>query len=259
MSNSTTRPDKPGGSANVANVSTPRSSLVESLQLLSSRILPHDTKKTTCPPAPLVSGDGPLIIVASLMRSGTHLLLDSLFNNFSTLRRSPLFLDFDAYQRQSLPPAALNSIAGTVVKTHFPETPLAEPYASALAALAPRALVLMPRRPTAEIRKSLAKWGVDVPAAEFDEIESRFLNFWTPFSPLTVEFSALLNAPKVQALLAEIAKRAGSSLRLNSKLVMPSPSRFGVYVDKLLTRLSGKSAPRINTTIGYRLSSKQRA
>ena len=193
------------------------------------------------------------------MRSGTHLLLDSLFNNFSALRRSPLFLDFDAYQRQTLPPAPLKSINGVVIKTHFPETPLAEPYASTLAALAPRALVLMPRRPTTEIRKSLAKWGVDVPAAEFDEIESRFLNFWTPFSPLTVEFSALLNPPKVQALLAEVAKRAGPGLRLNSKLVMPSQSRFGVYIDKLLTRISGKSAPRINTTIGYRLSSKQRA
>jgi hypothetical protein len=259
MPNSTPRPDKPDSSANVTNVSSPRSSLVESLQLLSSRILPHDTKKTTCPPAPLISGDGPLIIVASLMRSGTHLLLDSLFNNFSSLRRSPLFLDFDAYQRQSLPPAPLNSITGVVIKTHFPETPLAEPYASALAALAPRALVLMPRRPTSEIRKSLAKWGVEVSAAEFDEIESRFLNFWTPFSPLTIEFSALLNPPKVQALLAEIAKRASPGLRQNSKLVMPSQSRFGVYVDKLLTRLSGKSAPRINTTIGYRLSSRQRA
>src|SRR5262245_46905598 len=99
------------------------------LRLFCSKLLPHDTRSTTCPPAPLVSGHGPLIIVASLMRSGTHLLLDSFFNNFPELRRVPLFVDFDAYQRAGLPVGPLQSVQGIIVKTHYPETPLAEPYA----------------------------------------------------------------------------------------------------------------------------------
>src|SRR4051812_42875729 len=99
----------------------------ETLRIVGSRVLPHDTRKTTAPPAVLPSADGPLIIVASMMRSGTHLLLDSMFNNFPPLRRTPLFVDFDSYERQALPVDPLRSLRGAVIKTHYPETPLASP------------------------------------------------------------------------------------------------------------------------------------
>ncbi|SPE62392.1 hypothetical protein SBV1_820025 [Verrucomicrobia bacterium] len=35
---------------------------------------------------------------------------------------------------------------------------------------------------------------------------------------------------------------------------MPARSRLGVYLDKVVTRALGCHAPRINTTIGYRLT-----
>src|SRR5579883_635962 len=116
--------------------------LRESFLNLGSKLLPHDTARTTCPPAALVSREGPVIIVPSIMRSGTHLLLDSLFNNFPTLRRTPLFIDFDAYERGALPVEPLASISGVVIKTHFPQISLSEPYASTLTALASRAFII---------------------------------------------------------------------------------------------------------------------
>jgi hypothetical protein len=234
------------------------SSLRERVRLLGSRVLPHDTTATTCPPAPLPTAERPLIIVASLMRSGTHLLLDSLFNNFSELRRVPLFLDFDAYERTSMPIAPLQSLRGAVVKTHYPETPLAPPYQNALETLASKAFIFIPRRSAEEVRRSLAKWGMEFSTAEFAELEERFEKFWSRFSPSPVEFRSLLEPSAMQILLAQIAQKSGlkpPTLRLP---VMPAHSRAGVYIDKLLTRILGRRAPRINTTIGYRLPPKRR-
>lgn len=229
-----------------------------SARSLRSRLFAHDTEKTTCPPAPLVSG-GPLIIVPSLMRSGTHLLLDSLFNNFPMLRRTPLFVDFDAYQRQALPSEPLNFLTAVTIKTHFPETPLAEPYASRLASLASRALILMPRRTASDIRRSMEKWGMEFSPDEFAEVERRFQNFWAPFSPLIVDFPALLDPARLRLFLGLVAERAGLDFKENKNPCMPARHRWGVYFDKALTRVFGRKAPRINTTIGYRLSPRQRA
>ena len=233
--------------------------LRENLRLLGSRLLPHDTQNTTCPPAALVSGAGPIIIVASIMRSGTHLLLDAMFNNFPALRRLPLFVDFDAYERGTFPPAPLTFVTGTVIKTHFPHTPLMEPYAGILAGLAARAVVLRPSRPSADVRRSLAKWGHLHSAREFMEIEARFDEFWSPFSPLTVDFATLLQPGGIDSVIRSVAQRTGFKPHRRELPVMPAQARWGVYCDKLLTRMLGYRAPRINTTIGYRLSPKQPA
>jgi hypothetical protein len=232
--------------------------LRETLRLMASKILPHDSTKTTCPPAPLVSGAGPTIIVSSLMRSGTHLLLDSLFNNYLALRRFPLFVDFDAYERQGLPVTPLNTLCGVVIKTHYPETPLAGPYATALAKIAARSIVLTPNRNSEEVRNSLAKWGMDFSPAEFADIENRFKKFWSQYSPTVVEFRRLLDPAGVQSVLGQVSQRTGLESERSTKPVMPASSRYGVYFDKTLTRIAGGRAPRINTTIGYRLAPKQR-
>jgi hypothetical protein len=236
-----------------------RVSFKEKLRSVGSRLLPHDSKKTTCPPAPLVSGDGPTIIVASLMRSGTHLLLDALFNNFRGLRRTPLFLDFDAYERGSLPVAPLSGITGVIIKTHFPETPLARAYSVNLSRIASRAIVLTPRRSSEDVRRSLAKWGMNFSREEFAELEKRFDEYWSPFSPLKLDFNQLLHPDGVRAAVGEVVFRTGLKCDRATRPVMPAKSRLGVYVDKMLTRVAGSSAPRINTTIGYKLSPKQRA
>ena len=235
-----------------------RSSFRDAVRHLGSKLLPHDTASTTCPPAQLVSGGGPVIIVASLMRSGTHLLLDTLFNNFPGLRRAPLFLDLDAYERKGLPVAPLTSVKGMIVKTHYPETPLAASYAEALQTLASRAIVYIPRRSSEEVRRSLAKWGFQFSQDQFAELENQFQSFWSRFSPTSVEFTSLLNPSGVQTVLTQIARQSGLTLGRPGKPVMPAKSRLGVYMDKALTRIAGSRAPRINTTIGYRLPPRQR-
>ena len=228
---------------------------VESLRQWGANLLPHDTTRTTCPPAPLVCSDGPLIIVPSLMRSGTHLLLDSLFNNFRALRRKPLFMDFDAYERAKLPVEPLAMLRGMTIKTHFPEVEMAEAYSKVLAHVAAKAVVLTPRRPAKEILRSLEKWGMAPPAEEFAKIEARCDAFWAPFAPLKVEFASLLDAAKLNEVLDKIAERTGLK-RDGATPVMPSKNRFRVYVDKGLTRLLGRGAPRINTTIGFKLGKR---
>jgi hypothetical protein len=193
------------------------------------------------------------------MRCGTHLLLDSLFNNVPALRRSPLFIDFDAYERAALSPAAFESLTGVVIKTHFPHMPLAAPYAGSLAQLAARAMVLTPCRNSIEVRRSLAKWGQVHSAAEFEEIKSRFDSFWAPFAPQTIDFPTLLDSAGIEKLIEAVAKGTGFKPPQPGKPVMPANTRWGVYCDKILTRMLGARAPRINTTIGYRLPPKQSA
>ncbi len=224
----------------------------------ASSLFPHDSTQTTCPPAPLRSNSGPTVVVASLMRSGTHLLLDALFNNYPIFRRFPLFVDFDAYARQGLPIDPLRSIQGVLIKTHYPETPLPATYVTALSEIATRSIVLTPIRDIEEIRTSLSKWDVEFTPLQLAEIKSRFELFWYPFSPTAIEFTQLLDANGVKLILSKLDKLTGlTSLRINEP-VMPAQSRMGVYVDKLLTRIVGRRAPRINTTIGYRLSEKRR-
>jgi hypothetical protein len=231
----------------------------ETTRLLGTRLLPHDTRRTTSPPAPLAPGDGPLIIVPSLMRSGTHLLLDALFNNFPALRRRPLFIDFDAYERAGLPPEPLANLNGVTIKTHYPQVGLTGPYLAALQTLAARAFIVAPRRPAEQIRKSLAKWGENISVEEFAELEKRVEAFWGPFSPMTVQFKTLLDPAGVQALISSVAERTHLDPKSGNQPVMPARSRLGIYCDKVLTRMLGRAAPRINTTIGYRLVPKQRA
>lgn len=224
----------------------------ENLLQLGSKLFPHDTPKTTCPPAPLVNGEGPLIIVASIMRSGTHLLLDSLFNNFPTLRRSPLFVDFDACERVAFPAKRLAAAQGVVIKTHYPMAPLPEAYASALTSLAARAVVIKPTRPAPQVRKSLAKWGISVSEEEFLELEWRFEQFWAPYSPQVVTFSSLLNSEGLANVIRLVQENTGLQPRAQQPM-LPAQSRLGVYIDKALTRAFGSRVPRINTTIGIGL------
>jgi hypothetical protein len=193
------------------------------------------------------------------MRSGTHLLLDALFNNFPALRRRPLFVDFDACERAGRSTEPFATINGVTIKTHYPQVELTGPYLSALTSVAARAFILTPRRPAAEIRKSLAKWGENFTAEEFAEIERRFDEFWSPFSPVTVNFATLLKSEGIESLMALVAERAGLVAGPNKPPVMPARHRVGVYFDKVLTRLLGCGAPRINTTVGYRLVHRRSA
>ncbi|HZV33215.1 MAG TPA: hypothetical protein VFB72_01460 [Verrucomicrobiae bacterium] len=224
---------------------------------MASKVLPHDTQNTTCPPAAVVCGEGPVIIVCSIMRSGTHLLLDSLFNNFPTLRRAPLFIDFDAYERGSLPLEPIVGVTGAIIKTHYPQTPLKPAYAAALAEIASRAVVFKPTRPANQVRNSLAKWEMRMSIEEFAELERRFDNFWAPFAPNVVEFSTLLDSQGVSQFLQLVQQRTGFKPRAGRPM-MPAHSRFGVYLDKALTRVLGCRVRRVNTTIGYRVSPKNR-
>jgi hypothetical protein len=227
--------------------------VLERSRLAISRLLPHDTSRTTCPPGPVRAGAGPLVLVPSLMRSGTHLLLDSLFNNFSLMQRRPLFLDFDAYERAGLNAGVLESVGGLTIKTHYPEVDLAVEYSRVLKQLASKAVIITPVRPHDEIQRSMAKWGLQVSLAELEQIQARFDLFWGEFDPIKIDFRSLLDDEAMSGWLVQVGRRLATAPRYAGRVLMPAKSRLGVYCDKMLTRLLGSVAPRINTTIGYRL------
>lgn len=186
------------------------------------------------------------------MRSGTHLLLDSLFNNFPTLRRSPLFVDFDACERMAFPVKRLAAAQGVVIKTHYPMVPLPEAYASTLASLASRAVVIKPTRPSLQIRRSLAKWDINLSEEEFRELEWRFEQFWAPYSPHVVTFSSLLDPDGLAKVVRLVQENTGLQPR-GQQPILPARSKLGAYIDKTLTRAFGSCVPRVNTTIGIGL------
>ena len=185
------------------------------------------------------------------------MLMDALMNNFPGFRRFPLFIDFDAYARKALPVSPLYTLSGVLIKTHYPETPLPEPYAKALSEIAARSIVLNPIRKADEVRNSLSKWGVHFSLSEYAEIERSFFGFWAAFSPVVVEFSQLLNPEGISSVLSRVSVVSGLTPLRVSNPVVPASTRFGIYIDKLITRVAGGYAPRINTTIGFQLRQKR--
>ena len=51
------------------------------MSTILNKKLPHNNKLTVCPPGNLPRGEGKSILVPSIPRSGTHLLIDSIINN----------------------------------------------------------------------------------------------------------------------------------------------------------------------------------
>ncbi len=65
----------------------------------------------------------PHVVVAAQMRSGTHLLIDLILNNFPVYRESPLYLDLERYRLSDLETSRIPDLRGLVIKTHCVPTP----------------------------------------------------------------------------------------------------------------------------------------
>ena len=85
-----------------------------------SRLLPHNNHRCIAPPGIIGPAGGKSIIVPSLMRSGTHVLIDLLLNNVPGYRRAPLNVDLDHYLAGKNSLDALNRCGSYVMKSHYP-------------------------------------------------------------------------------------------------------------------------------------------
>ncbi len=219
------------------------------------RILAHNNQRCVCPPGVPSAGEGPPIVVASLMRSGTHLLIDSLLNNCSVLRRSPLYIDLDQLLSRSTPEEALSLIKRSgayVVKTHYPQLGGDEPARRrVMEALCELGAAITVTREQGAVERSFAVFSDRDAAIDLSDEYQRFAEFWSPRATLSLSFEDLTGH------WTDAIERAWQATGLTPDPTQRPPlgrsHRYRVYLNKLLTRLVGRRAPMINTTIGFAL------
>lgn len=224
---------------------------------VGTHLLPFTNPRVVCPPGRVVAQGRRNIVVATPMRSGTHILIDLILNNLPAYRTRPLYVDLDQCRKQSAPGndliAAIPADAGYLLKTHMPlnvpEGMIAEPQ---VAALVDKGLVLTLRRPRAEVCRSLGRWhGLDAAEAEarYGAQYDAFWQVWEGRGDIVLDFADLFDPARMQALLARIGAETGTR---PAALYRPPPSGQGrnrIYANKMLTRLLGRRARRIDTTI----------
>jgi hypothetical protein len=206
---------------------------------------------TCCPPGSLKAHNGQKhLVVASMMRSGTHLLIDLLLNNFPAYKCSPLYLNLDMFVNQGGKIPELDGSGGFVVKTHFPQSIECQGHEEALSQFLGQNKVILVSREANEIKRSLGKfgeWGA-AEVARFDQIHEDFFRYWDhqhKGEVMRVNYADLIHESRLPALLEEI--EAFTALKKSSKLigVVPKHKRL----TKTTTRLLGHLSPRISTGI----------
>jgi hypothetical protein len=223
---------------------------------IGSRILQHDTARVCAPPGKITGNGRRNIIVATPTRSGTHLVIDLIANSIPAYRRNPLYISLDSMDPLGSPgqPALLDT--GYVIKTHYPSNKRRHPREK-ITELAQGSLVIVVHRPADEIRRSLERWVADEPdlhtlrrqLERLDDEIAEFEVFWRDFSPYVIEFRDLFDPVRAQAIVADIARLTSSEVRAGAAGSVPVARPALVYINKALTRLLGRLAPRVDTTI----------
>jgi len=221
-----------------------------------TRWLPSENPRTVCPPGRLRPGGGarPSVIVASMARSGTHLLMDAVFNHFPAYRRRPLYLDLLLCEWQDRMPgrALLEQCPGYVVKTHYDGVVYGnEAHRRRILDLVELgAVVLVLERGHEALRRSQKAFmgdGFDAPL--FERQSAAFFRFWAPLETLRVRFEDLVDGQGFVKVVGDLSQALGLEA---GPLRRPVRQALANYRNKLLTRLLGGRAPVISTGIGFR-------
>ena len=208
-------------------------------------------RRCVSPPGPLPAGEGRPIIVASLMRSGTHLLIDLILNNFAAYRRDPLYLNLDAYLIERRSFRDLMNCGAYVAKTHYPQIPVPDDAQDDLRRFAEHAVVLRPVRGLDEAHRSLLSFGETLSADELAALKTEADAFWEEFNPLDIPFNELATPALTAETVRRIAAHAGLPMPKRIVETLPKSETFRILTAKLLTRLLGHRASRLNTTIQF--------
>lgn len=212
-------------------------------------------RRTCCPPGSLKSPNGqPHLVVASMMRSGTHLMINLLLNNFPAFKSSPLYLNLDMFVHQGGQLKDLDQSGGFVVKTHFPQSIECRGHEDGLKEFLGRNKILLVSRDAHEVKHSLGKfgeWGA-AEVAHFAQIRQDFSHYWDHEhhgEVMRVKYADLIDDTKLPALLEALEEFTG--LPRSSKMmgVVAKKKRLTILFWKAATRLLGHLSPRINTGI----------
>lgn len=224
-----------------------------------ARILPFHNRRTVCPPGRLqaTGATEPFLLVASLPRSGTHLSIDAVINNFPPYRRSPLYLDLLLCEWQRYWPdrEVLERSPGYVVKSHYDgvvyKDPTHQQYVDILVELG--AVVLVLERDREALRRSQQNFlGERFDPRVFERQWDAFFAFWEPRQALRLRFEDMVDPEGFESTISRI----GEAIELKPVQPLRRPARpdqvVGNYLNKLATRLLGRSAPTVSTGIGFR-------
>lgn len=229
--------------------------------LIGTHILPFTNPRVVSPPGRITPQGRPNIVVATPMRSGTHMLIDMILNNLPAYRNRPLYVDLDQCWKQEGPDRDLigqiTPDAGYVLKTHLPLAMDARVTEDPrIAALVQAGIVVTIRRDRDEVCRSLARWHgrtqpgrtTEAALADYAAQYDRFWEVWQDRPQIGIAFGDLFSATPMTALIDEIARRTGTR-RAGTFRGPPRAGQSWIYTNKALTRLLGRHAPRIDTSI----------
>lgn len=231
---------------------------------IGSRHIVHNNKRTCAPPGQLHMRVGctrlPKILVATTMRSGTHIVIDAILNNFPQYRCSPLYIDLDRLLGDRGVGQAqidmLNGIGGIVLKTHMPQSRTTVERMAILNKIIPNTVLVTTWRDPKKQLESLRNFRVHTEEHLGKLIGNvdLFYDYWESQDTVRINFDELLNRDGFRKSVAAISKRI--HLPVDDRKIVYPPSRekrLTVYTQKFLTRVLGRYAPVINTGIGFRL------
>ncbi len=218
-----------------------------------SRVLPPNTPKTVCPPGPLSASASPLplVVVASFPRTGTHVLIDLLLNNFPAYRRDPLYVNLDEYLRAGLPVEELLRTGGYVLKTHYPEATFSADQQAAYEQIFRTAILLMPARPAVDVARSYRRMLGGAREADLPAALQAYEAYWRARQPETFAFAELIDPAWTASVVARLATLLHQP---QPRRPISPPSRrsyLRVCLRKLGTRLLGNKLSVVNTTVGF--------
>jgi hypothetical protein len=217
------------------------------------KLLGPANKRMTCPPGALPEpNDLSHVVVASMMRSGTHIMINLLLNNFRNYRHTPLYINLDYYFHRGMAVADLENAGGSIIKTHYPQSKECEGLEPQFESFLQSQKVILVSRNHDQVRASLKRfgsWGREE-AKKFSEIVERFDGYWDKNQDcLRVDYDDLINPQKVIGVAEKISEFLELPLTRNVVGPRNKNHRLRILIDKGLTRLFGQYVPRINTGI----------
>ena len=190
------------------------------------------------------------------MRSGTHLVIDLVLNNFAAYRRTPLYVDLDRYFRRTDPVPEFTGVGSSVIKTHFPQITAADEATVRIRELARSAILVQPVRALPAVYSSLQRFGYRGSREDLAREAERFDAFWAPFGPLKLSFEDLADTERSLFCLRQIAQKAQLAMPPSPIASLPKQNSWAILCYKAITRMLGRRAPRVNTSIQLTMDSR---
>lgn len=219
---------------------------------IASKLLPHHgNPKLTSPPGKIPIGEGKPVLVKSKMRSGTHLLIDLILNNFPQLRTESLYVELDHAYHQSISADKFSNLGKCLCKTHYGGKNGQKLREDITQAVAQRAYIIEPARDLEQMKSSLQNFLNEEGYQDYLDTCKKFDKYWQDADCLQIPFEDLIckkgNDRAVKAIAKYIGEQPSKKLYYNRS----KNEAKKILVEKLLTRIRGTNQRRVNTTIQF--------